>query len=652
MGNYISRMSDSLTSVINYTNTDHNSKKKAKKRKYNESTKCTNVTPDTNNDNNNLTEQDDYSTDDDASSSTSASDLEAENDHEIDDELSQNLSNMSAPSNQHQADLSSSEQQALSYLLTNSTTSATSRPTRSYEDIREPNKPQTSTSKKHRAHARLKRNHKEARIERRLKTPTKKKMKSTSTYIYNTLFLNGENSDITLRALNKDWRLHKVYLCQSAYFASMLASGKWKECTQLGPIDISIPDAKITEHALHVSFGSLYKDDIEIRPLDVVNVLAAASLFSLDGLIAECASIMLENVNVKTVVYYYEAAVTYGIQRVIERCLQWLCMNIMWTNELRLNEMSLALFSKVIQSPELMMIQVETDLYTLCKRWLYYQLSGGWVANSMAASCASVCGSNATLTGRVELKGWQKAANEFFGRFMREKGVEYVLDAEELAVYLPIFKQVRVQYILTDLSSLRLMRNDRIIPAAWIEPFYCANWLNTLYIDQHTESTEFEIDEVDFRRECVRFGRILNEDVLHTWRWVGFHFGIDLLVTYMHRSFTLKRNTMYIYSPYKGLLSNKPTQRIYFVLSAAHLDKFGNVKWFKKTEFTCLDLHRNEEKFVFNFDNTVQFPLIMNLHVACHPTSASASCIMDAPAVASSAASVSAASTATSINAS
>ena len=75
---------------------------------------------------------------------------------------------------------------------------------------------------------------------------------------------------------------------------------------------------------------------------------------------------------------------------------------------------------------------------------------------------------------------------------------------------------------------------------------------------------------------------------------------------------------MYIYSPYKGLLSNKVQQRVYYIIRVANLDKYGNVKWQKESELTFLDFNRNEEKFIMSLDN-VQMPLVMNLHVACHP---------------------------------
>jgi BTB/POZ domain-containing protein 13 len=123
----------------------------------------------------------------------------------------------------------------------------------------------------------------------------------------------------------------------------------------------------------------------------------------------------------------------------------------------------------------------------------------------------------------------------------------------------------------------------------------------------------------EFDDKCMRFGRILNDEMVYTWRWVGFHYGIDLLVTFMNRSFTIKRNTTNIYSPYKGLLSNKQKQRIYLMIRVANLDKYGNCKWFKQSDFAYLDLSRNEEKFVLNLDMNVQMPLIMNLHVTSHP---------------------------------
>jgi len=56
----------------------------------------------------------------------------------------------------------------------------------------------------------------------------RRRLKSTSEYIYNALFLQGENSDIKIRALGQEWDLHKVYLRQAGYFSGMFNSS-WKE---------------------------------------------------------------------------------------------------------------------------------------------------------------------------------------------------------------------------------------------------------------------------------------------------------------------------------------------------------------------------------------------------------------------------------------
>lgn len=69
-------------------------------------------------------------------------------------------------------------------------------------------------------------------------------MESTAQYIYQALFKEGKNSDITVEALEHCFNLHKVYLCQSPYFASMFG-GSWLETTK-NYISIDIVDPLIT----------------------------------------------------------------------------------------------------------------------------------------------------------------------------------------------------------------------------------------------------------------------------------------------------------------------------------------------------------------------------------------------------------------------
>jgi BTB/POZ domain-containing protein 13 len=227
----------------------------------------------------------------------------------------------------------------------------------------------------------------------------------------------------------------------------MLSNGNWLESSQT-VITIAIPDENINDYSLDIAFGSLYKDDVTIIPNSVVNVLATASLFNLYTLIEECESIMLENLNYKTVVHYYYASQTYGLKGLLAKTFDWLCMNIMRMNDdVVLCDLSLALFRDIVESNKLVVIQVETDLYTLCKRWLYYQMQTGY---------------------KQEIaKNWQKVANDYFKFYIEQQRLDYLLECEHMHKYHCIFKTIRFNHILSDLSSLRLIKTDRIIPTHW-----------------------------------------------------------------------------------------------------------------------------------------------------------------------------------------
>jgi BTB/POZ domain-containing protein 13 len=335
-----------------------------------------------------------------------------------------------------------------------------------------------------------------------LMKPNKKRMKSTSSYILKTLFIDGENSDIKVRALNHEWNLHKIYLCQSPYFDSMFKGYKWKESNQTC-IEIAVPDQNINLKSLDITFSSFYSEDIDIVPLESINILACASLFNLNGLINQCASVMIENLNSDSVLAFYEASLTYGLKSVEEKAFKWLCMNLMSNDSIRLSEIAINLFEKIILSPDFLIVQVETDLYSLCKKWLYFQL-------------------NKNETDK-ELKS-QKSINDYFKSLLcGSKNIsKCILENEKYSVYQPIFRKIRLQHIITDYSSLKLIYNDQIIPHNWLDRFYFTNWMSLIYIDQDKFSHEFEIDLNHFENECLRFGRLLDEKD-STWRWVSLN---------------------------------------------------------------------------------------------------------------------------------
>ena len=206
----------------------------------------------------------------------------------------------------------------------------------------------------------------EAEIERLLSTPKKKKLHTTSQYIYENLFREGRDSDIVVKALGKSWKLHKLYLQQSPYFASLF-SGRWADGYK-NVVTISIVDPCITLDSLHLTFGSLYQDEITVEPGDVIPVLAAATLFQLEGLISQCLVIMDETVNVETVVRYWEACQQYGATQVAGVCVDWLAVNLLShlpDHPARLREISPELMSQLVSSAHLFVMQTEFSVYVL-----------------------------------------------------------------------------------------------------------------------------------------------------------------------------------------------------------------------------------------------------------------------------------------------
>ncbi|TMW40266.1 hypothetical protein DOY81_014655 [Sarcophaga bullata] len=55
-------------------------------------------------------------------------------------------------------------------------------------------------------------------INNETQSPKKKKLLTTTQYIYQALFKEQKNSDIAIMALGKVWNLHKVYLSQRPLF--------------------------------------------------------------------------------------------------------------------------------------------------------------------------------------------------------------------------------------------------------------------------------------------------------------------------------------------------------------------------------------------------------------------------------------------------
>lgn len=94
-------------------------------------------------------------------------------------------------------------------------------------------------------------------------------MQTTTQYIYQALFKEQKNSDVTIMALDRVWNLHKVYLSQSLYFRSMF-SGSWKE-TNDKFVHVKILDKRIKPEGIFST--NIFNIFIIIKFVKFTNIL-------------------------------------------------------------------------------------------------------------------------------------------------------------------------------------------------------------------------------------------------------------------------------------------------------------------------------------------------------------------------------------------
>lgn len=426
----------------------------------------------------------------------------------------------------------------------------------------------------------------------------RKKLKGTCDYIYQTLFLDGEGSDVTIHTLGKEWKLHRIYMCQSAYFQSMF-NGSWKESTA-DHITMEIPDENIDVEALNTAFGSLYCDEVMVSPVKVVPLLAAANLLQLEGLSQQCAEAMIETINRATVCAYHVAATQYCETEVQTKCVKWLERRLTSeTSVSLLKEISVELMSEVVNSQELFVMQIEVDVYNLLKVWAYLHLHPNWEGS---------------------WKDVRAQSNTYFASRATDSSLCF-LETDEGRKFVPAFRAIRLHHVVNDIRSIQLLDTDRIIPQDWLHPVYKSQWVCMLSVSQNRDSSP-SIDK--FRTNALRCGRILERNSSYCWRWTGFSYGIDVIVTYSPRmrQLLLRRNT-YTH-PVSGAVFLHQQKNIIVRVAAASFDAKGCTSYYTCSGLLDLTLDPDEEKVVLQLDRSAVFPLSVSVHMAhvsCSATS-------------------------------
>ncbi|CAN8019936.1 hypothetical protein HPB47_006585 [Ixodes persulcatus] len=418
--------------------------------------------------------------------------------------------------------------------------------------------------------------------------PKRKKLMTTSQYIYRTLFLEGQNSDVTIVALGVDWCLHKVYLCQSPYFASMFC-GSWKEREE-GIVEVGIEDPRVTCEALKIVFGSLYLDEIVIDPENAIPVLATATLFQLDELIQLCSETMEETIKLDTVLPYHEVAEQYALAHLGSKCLEWLERNLMFlVNDSAdtLRQIGPDLMQRLVASPSLVVVQTEFSLYLLLSIWAYLREHACWKGDQKEAC---------------------QQAHKYFKE--REQSGSFVasLEGEE---YAGAFEALRIEHLINHPLDVEMLELDNIISKESLYPVFRNQWYSMLKVDQGLDKGPKSINEEEFNRCCLRCGRILNTDAQHIWRWTGYNFGVDLIVTYQGRSIKFRRNDRSEPDVLRSAVVGGRRHLLYR-LAVFSVGPNGDANPLASTGLRSATLARNAETKVLTIEKEFKFPLVIS----------------------------------------
>uniref|UniRef100_A0A914BV57 BTB domain-containing protein n=1 Tax=Acrobeloides nanus TaxID=290746 RepID=A0A914BV57_9BILA len=359
-------------------------------------------------------------------------------------------------------------------------------------------------------------------------SPDKKLMKlNTPEFLYKKLFLEGHKSDVVINALDHTWYLHKIYLEQCNYFASLF-EGKWKDANEK-VYNLDIIDPNITYEGLNNVFASLYNNEIEIDIENVAGVISAAVMLNLESVIDRCGDVMCESLCDTNIIHFANLAEQYGLQNVAKTSFEHLKRNfwrISYDNEF-LSSISQSILAKLLSTPEILVVEGEKDLYGVVKRWICLQYSPETIIDP----------------------------NVNFKKFIEKIGA--IFDRRK---FVDILQSLRLAHLVTSCSTLNELRTDNLIPVSIIDKVLIDQW-NVLLLNEESQALPEEISDEFFYSHCLRLGRRIDETP-KCWRWSGFNFGLDILLNFNHGVLTLKRNCLSQSSPYS--INIRPQATIHY----------------------------------------------------------------------------------------
>lgn len=161
-------------------------------------------------------------------------------------------------------------------------------------------------------------------------------------FLYHRGFLQGEGSDVTICCFNKTYKLHRLILCRSPYFASLFSS-YWDTTlysSKSSSPTASIPENKIhnlsldqdeniTQRAFELAISRLYgHEDPEEERHNVLGLFAVANFLDLPSLVDFCVEEIIGKINPQTVSQILQFSYKYNYgeasKQIVDSCKNFL----------------------------------------------------------------------------------------------------------------------------------------------------------------------------------------------------------------------------------------------------------------------------------------------------------------------------------------
>ncbi|CAB4065808.1 BTBD13 [Lepeophtheirus salmonis] len=124
------------------------------------------------------------------------------------------------------------------------------------------------------------------------------------------------------------------------------------------------------------------------------------------------------------------------------------------------------------------------------------------------------------------------------------KESKFFLNLETGSSYAPLFRALRLPYLVNHHLDLEMLLSDGIVPMEWVYPMIVSQW-----------------------EKITSCGRNLTQpNISALWRWTGFNMGLDLIVHYEDGVISLKRN----FKSDELLLSTHKSRSILCRVTASH----------------------------------------------------------------------------------